>query len=154
MRRAALFALVLAVAACAPDRGAEERAVRTKVFEELSQPDMGVVVGPVVMQDKFAMVDWTRGNFRGGRTLLRKDGKGWTMILCGGKPLTRRPVLEGVGVPDGTAGVLATKLLREESRVPAERRDQFDLWSGLGAKPGITCPEPRPEAAPSGVVER
>jgi hypothetical protein len=156
MRRAALLAVVFAVAACAPDTGAEERTVRTKVFEDLSQPDMGVVVGPVVMQDKFAVVDWTRGNFRGGRTLLRKDAGGWTMILCGGRPLTRRPVLEGVGVPDGTAGVLATKLLREESRVPQDRRGQFDMWAGLGAKQGVTCPEPRPqpEPQPQGAVER
>lgn len=158
MRRAALLALVFAVTACAPDPGAEERVVRTKVFTDLSQPDMGVVVGPVVMQDKFAVVDWTRGNFRGGRTLLRKDGKDWTMILCGGKPLRQRPVLEASGgVPDGTAGVLATKLLREESRVPPERRAQFDMWSGLGAKEGVTCPEPRnvpEEPKPQGDVAR
>ncbi len=49
-------------------RATWSRAARVKVFTELSQPDMGVVVGPVVMQEDFAIVDWTRGSFSGGRT--------------------------------------------------------------------------------------
>lgn len=144
MRRLAVLILTLAAASCAPDPGALERAARTKVFTELSQPDMGVVVGPVVMQEDFAIVDWTRGAFSGGRTLLRRDKKDWTYVLCGGAPLKRRPVLESVGVPDGTAGVLATKLLREESRLDPIRRNQLDQWAGLKAGKAISCPEPRP----------
>jgi hypothetical protein len=146
MRRLFAFALALAAAACAPDQGAEERAVRTLVFTQLSQPDMGAVVGPVVMQGKFAMVDWTRGSFTGGRTLLRKDKDGWTMMLCGGAPMKRRPVLEAAGVPDGTAGVLVTKLLREEARLNADRRAQVERWSGLRSDgKRVSCPEPRPQ---------
>ncbi|OYX31615.1 MAG: hypothetical protein B7Y99_09810 [Caulobacterales bacterium 32-69-10] len=143
MRRTALLALVLAVASCGPDPGAQERAARTKVFTDLSQPDMAVVVGPAVMQSNFAMVDWTRGSFRGGRTLLRRDGKDWTMILCGGKPLTERTVLEAAGVPEAAADGLVSKLLREEGRLDSSRRDQFDKWEGLGAPRGVTCPEPQ-----------
>jgi hypothetical protein len=142
VRRLALLALVLTTASCGPDPGELERAARTKVFTDLSQPDMAVVVGPAVLQSKFAVVDWTRGSFRGGRTLLRRDGKDWTLVLCGGKPLTRRTVLQAAGVPDGTAGVLATKLLREESRLNAQRRAQLDKWEGLGAPRGVKCPEP------------
>ena len=147
MRRvpAFAFALSLAAAACAPDPGAQEREVRTLVFTKLSQPDMGVVVGPVVLEGKFAIVDWTRGRFAGGRALVRRDKKDWTLILCGGAPLKRRPVLEAAGVPDGTAGLLATKLMSEESRLNAERRAQVEQWTGLHAAQGVSCPEPRPE---------
>jgi hypothetical protein len=146
MRRRLAVVLTLLAAACAPDRGAEERAVRTLVFTELSQPELGVVVGPVVMQSDFAIVDWTRGAFSGGRTLLRKDKGAWTMVLCGGSPLKRRPVLEAAGVPDGTAGLLTTKLLREESRLGA-RRDQIERWSGVRTDgKRVPCPESRPQA--------
>jgi hypothetical protein len=142
--RATAFAFVLAVAACAPDPGKMEREARELVFKTLSQPDQPVVVGPVVMQDKFAVVDWTRGGLFGGRTLLRRDGKAWTMILCGGPPLRQRPTLIAAGVPDGTAGVLATKLMREELRL-GDRRDQIEKWRAVrtdGVK--VACPEPKP----------
>ena len=147
VRRGPVLALVLALsaAACVPDPGAEERKVRTLVFTELSQPDLGVVVGPVVMQSNFAIVDWTRGSLSGGRTLLRKDKGDWSMILCGGAALKQRPTLEAAGVPDGTAGVLASKLVTEESRLGGERRAQIEKWSG--ASPDgkrVACPEPRP----------
>lgn len=139
--RAAGFALVLAAAgACAPDPGKLEHAARTKVFTVLSQPDLAVVVGPAVVQGNFAVVDWTRGAFSGGRTLLRREHGDWTLILCGGAPLRQRPTLEKAGVPDGTAGLLATKLLREESRIGA-RLDQINAWRGVrtdGVK--VACP--------------
>jgi hypothetical protein len=134
---------VLALAACAPDRGTQEREARVLVFEKLSQPDRAALVGPVVMQSDFAIVDWTRGR-DGGRTLLRRGRDGWSMVLCGGAPLKRRPVLEQAGVPDGTAGVLVTKLLREEGRLRDGRREQIDLWRGArtdGVK--VDCPEYR-----------
>jgi hypothetical protein len=134
---------VLVLAACAPDPGAQEREARLLVFEKLSQPNQAALVGPVVMQSDFAIVDWTRGR-SGGRTLLRRGSDGWNMVLCGGEPLKHRPVLERAGVPDGTAGVLVTKLLREESRLRDGRREQIEQWRGArtdGAK--VDCPEYR-----------
>jgi len=130
--------LLCALSACADPR-AMERQARELVFEKLSTPQMGVVVGPVVQQSKFAVVDWTRGGLEGGRILLRRDGGDWTMVLCGGAPMKRRPVLQKAGVPDGTAGVLVTKLLREESRIDDARRAQVERWKGLGVQ--VACPE-------------
>jgi hypothetical protein len=145
MRRAVLaLALALAAAACAPDTGAEERKVRTLVYQQLSQPDLGAVVGPVVMESNFALVDWTRGGLFGGRTLLRKDKGAWSMVLCGGEPLRKRPTIERAGVPDGTAGVLITKLLREESRLDVDRRNQLDKFRGARTDgKSVSCPEAR-----------
>ncbi len=113
------------------------------MFQKLSTADRPVVVGPAVTQSGFAVVDWTRGAFAGGRALVRKERGGWAFVLCGGAPLKRRPVLERAGVPDGAAGMLATKLLREESRVTDERRSQIEHWGGLGTN-AASCPEPRP----------
>jgi hypothetical protein len=139
----ALAALAVLLGGCEPDRAAQEREARTLVFEKLSQPDLPVVVGPAVMQEDFAVVDWTRGAFGGGRTLLRRDKAGWTMILCGGAPLKSRPVLERAGVPDGTAGVLVTKLRAEEARISGARLEQIERWASLGGRGG--CPEARAE---------
>jgi hypothetical protein len=144
MRRAyAILALLGTLAACAPSPQQQEREARTLVFQKLSLPDMPVVVGPAVVASDFAIVDWTRGALTGGRTLLRRGPKGWTMVLCGGVPLRRRPIVEREGgVPDGVAGVLITKLLREEFRVDDTRRNQIERWGGLPAAVG--CPEARP----------
>ena len=132
------------LAACGPDIHEQEHQARTLVFEKLSTPDQPVVVGPAVMASNFAIVDWTRGGFSGGRTLLKRGPQGWALALCGGVPLRRRPVIEREGgVPDGAAGVLVTKLLREESRIDGARRDQIDRWSG-GLPASAACPEARP----------
>jgi hypothetical protein len=131
------------LSACGPDVHEQERQARTFVFERLSQPDQPVVVGPVVLASDFAIVDWTRGSLTGGRTLLKRGPKGWALALCGGVPLRRRPIVEREGgVPDGVAGVLITKLLREEFRIDDGRRNQIERWGGLPASVG--CPEARP----------
>ena len=144
MIRVAVFLLLLGtLAGCGPDLHEQEHQARTMVFEKLSLPDQPVVVGPAVVASDFAIVDWTRGSFTGGRTLLKRGPSGWTLALCGGIPLRRRPVVEREGrVPDGVAGVLITKLLREESQLNADRRDQIDRWGGLPAN--SACPEARP----------
>jgi hypothetical protein len=141
-RLLAFGALAALLAGCGPDHAAQERAARTLVYEKLSQPDLPVVVGPAVLQEDFAVVDWTRGAFGGGRTLLRRDKAGWTMVLCGGAPLKSRPALERAGVPDGTAGVLVTKLRAEEARISGARLEQIERWAGLAGQGG--CPEARP----------
>jgi hypothetical protein len=136
------FALAGMLAGCGPDIHEQEHQARTVVFERLSLPDQPVVVGPAVVASDFAIVDWTRGGFSGGRTLLRRGPKGWTLVLCGGAALRRRPIVESQGgVPDGAAGVLMTKLLREESGL-GDRRDQLDRWAGLPA--AVSCPEAKP----------
>lgn len=148
MKRALLSLAVLGLVgglagACADPR-VREREARVHVFEALSVPDRPVVVGPAVVQDAFAIVDWTRGSFSGGRTLLRHEKGGWVMVACGGEALRSRPTLQRAGVPDGTAGVLSAKLRREENRV-GDRLDRINNWQGLGAK--AACPEPKPEPA-------
>jgi hypothetical protein len=63
-------------------------------------------------------------------------------VLCGGQPLRRRPIIEREGrVPDIAAGVLITKLWREEGRIDQTRRDQLDKWASLPAT--VACPEAR-----------
>ncbi|HTK33898.1 MAG TPA: copper uptake system-associated protein [Caulobacteraceae bacterium] len=141
-RGLAALALAGMLSGCGPDIHEQEHQARTLVFQKLSLPDQPVVVGPAVVASDFAIVDWTRGGLSGGRTLLRRGPTGWTLVLCGGAPLRRRPIIESQGrVPDGAAGVLITKLLREESGL-GERRDQLDRWAGLPAAVG--CPEARP----------
>jgi hypothetical protein len=141
--RLVVLGLVGALAACGPDVHQQEQQARVLVFQKLSLPDQPVVVGPAVLFGDFAIVDWTRGSFAGGRTLLKRSPTGWTLALCGGAPLKRRPVVEREGgAPDGASGVLITKLLREEGRIDDARRDQLDRWRSL--PPRVGCPEARP----------
>jgi hypothetical protein len=139
--RAGALVAALALAACA-NPGHDERSAREFVFDKLSTKDQAVVIGPAVVQSQFALVDWTRGAFSGGRALLKKAPGGWSFLACGGADLHRRPVVQRAGVPDGTAGVLVTRILAEESRITDDRRQQLDRWAGLGA-PGVSCPAPK-----------
>jgi hypothetical protein len=138
MRRA-LVALALTLSACAPPNPrALERQARVLVYEKLSTPEAPVIVGPAVVQGDYAMVDFTRGAFEGGRTLLRRDKDAWVLTLCGGAPLREPKALQGVGVPQAAASALTEKLIREENRLP-DRRPQFDKWRTLGGT--VDCPE-------------
>ena len=140
-RVAALAGLsgLLALAACGPDPAAQQRMVRELVFEKLSYGDRPVVVGPAVLQNNFAMVDWTRGAFAGGRALARRHGPQWKIIACGGAPLKGPDGMVKAGAPIAVARPLTTKLLHEEERLPPERQNQIDKWQGLGPA-AAACP--------------
>ena len=138
-----MAALGLLLAGCVPSPQDQERTVRTLVFQKLSYADLPVVVGPAVMEANFALVDWTRGSYSGGRALLRRHGPQWKLIACAGAPLKSPEVMVKGGAPIAVARPLATKLLREEERLPADRQIQIDHWTGLGPVAGA-CPEVKP----------
>lgn len=139
--RLALAAALALAAGCSSGTG-DEQAVRQLAFRSLSTPQAGAVVGPVVLQSGFAIVDFTQVA-HGGRVLLRKAGGDWTVLACGGDVLKRRPSVERLGVPDGTAGVLITKLLREEGRLSPDRQAAIAAYRGATLDQGKrACPEP------------
>ncbi len=141
-RAFALLAVVAGLVACGPDAHEREHQARLFVFKKFSLPDQPAVVGPAVVASDFAVVDFTRGPFAGGRVLLRHEEGVWKLALCGGAAVRRRPVVEREGrTPDIAAGLLMTKLWAEESRLDQARRDQLDRWPGL--PPGLECPEAR-----------
>ena len=145
VRRRPLALLALAasgLAACTPDPREREHQARLFVYEKLSTPDQPVLVGPAVVASDFAVVDFTRGPFTGGRAQLRHEDGKWKIELCGGAPVRRRPIIEREGrVPDIAAGLLMTKLWAEEGRIDQARRDQLARWESL--PPALGCPEAR-----------
>jgi hypothetical protein len=137
-----VVAALAGLASCGPDKREREHQARLFVYQKLSQPGRPVVVGPAVVASDFAVVDFTRGAFTGGRVLLRREDGAWKLALCGGAPVRRRPIVEREGrVPDIAAGLLMTKLWAEESRIDQGRREQLDRWESL--PPALGCPEAR-----------
>jgi hypothetical protein len=91
--------------------------------------DNKVNTHPVVVENNFAVADWTQAS-AGGRALLRKNSNQWTITLCAGDGLKDIDFLIQAGVPRDHALILIKKLEKAEQDIPAERVKQFSLFSG------------------------
>lgn len=128
--------LVAALAYGGPAVAGAERAaassVRAAIGTTFDKPGEKVLTDPVVVVGDHAVAGWTQGE-RGGRALLRRQGKAWEIVLCAGKALSEAGFLKQSGVPQATAERLARELARAESAVPAELRARFDAFDPAAA---------------------
>jgi len=104
--------------------------IRSLIGSTWDKPDSKVVTDPIAISGDHAVASWTQGE-RGGRALLRREAKRWTVVLCSGDPLKAASTLEEAGVPHIDAQRIADDLAEAEARVPAARRAQFSLFEGL-----------------------
>jgi hypothetical protein len=104
-------------------------AIRALIGATWDRSDSKVDTDPVVVSGQHAVASWTQGD-RGGRALLKRDGKLWKVVLCSGDPLTHASSLIDAGVPKSDADIIAQHLAVEEARAPADRRAKFSLFEG------------------------
>lgn len=104
--------------------------IRALIGTTWDKPGSKVAIDPVVISGHHAIASWTQGP-HGGRALLRRDDKGWSVVLCSGDPLKEARWLAEAGVPPSDASRLATDLAAAEARVPPERRTKFSLFEGV-----------------------
>jgi hypothetical protein len=103
--------------------------IRALIGATWDKPDSKVETDPIVVSGRHAVASWTQG-VRGGRALLKRDDKGWAVVLCSGDPLTRTAWLVEAGVPEDNALQIAEKLTAAEAQIPTARRAQFSLFDG------------------------
>lgn len=130
----ALVLPVLGAIHCSLPARAQDDAheIRTLIGATWDKPDSKVITDPISISGDHAVASWTQGE-RGGRALLRREAKGWAVVLCSGDPLKSASMLEEAGVPLSDAQRIAEGLTEAEARVPAARRAQFSLFEGLAA---------------------
>ena len=86
----ALAGAIHAASAQAPTE--EAIAIRALLTKTWDKPEAKLVADPIVVVDDYAIAGWTQGQ-RGGRALLRRIGKAWSVVLCSGDPLKHAAAL-------------------------------------------------------------
>jgi hypothetical protein len=124
-----LCALALAGPAAAAD-SADQAHVRHLLMSTFDKPEARLQVEPIVVQGEHALAGWTQGE-RGGRALLRRQGKTWQITVCGGDGLKDPKALADAGIPAGDASRLLQALASAEGQLPAAQRAKFSTFDGL-----------------------
>ena len=129
---AALIAHAWMALTCAihsPARATDDaNAIRAVIGATWDKPDSKVEIDPVVVSGSHAVASWTQ---HGGRALMRRGDRRWSVVLCSGDPLKDAGWLAEAGVPSSDADRIARDLGAAEALVTAERRAKFSLFEGV-----------------------
>lgn len=130
---AALIACAWMALVCAihsPARADDASDIRALIGATWDKLDSKVEIDPVAISGEYAVASWSQGA-HGGRALLRRGDKGWSVVLCSGDPLKDAGWLAEAGVPRGDAERIANELASAEALIPADRRVKFSLFEGV-----------------------
>ena len=123
--------MALTCAIHSPARGGDDAsAIRSLIGATWDKPQSKVEIDPVVISGSYAVASWTQGA-RGGRVLLQRSDKGWSVVLCSGDPLKESSWLVEAGVPKENAERIAKDLEAAEALSPPDRRHKFSLFEGV-----------------------
>lgn len=109
--------------------GDDDADIRQVIATTWDRPDARVEINPVVVAGDHAIAGWTQGE-RGGRALLRKSARGWSVILCSGDPIRKAANIALVGVPARDAETLEAALAAAERTMSADRLAKFASFEG------------------------
>ncbi len=94
------------------------------------KPGVTLNVSPVVVAGDHAIADWSQGEM-GGRALLRRKQRQWSLIICAGDGIKSRDALAKAGVPADDAVRLEQQLASAESRLASAEVAMFSKFEGL-----------------------
>lgn len=98
--------------------------------EHFDRADAPLTVEPVVVSGEWAVAGWFQEG-RGGRGLLRKDGDGWYIHMCGGEGFKQAGNLMKAGIPHHDAMTIAAGVSEAEAKLGSERIALFDSFEGV-----------------------
>ncbi len=127
--------LATALAACigspAPTPAqVDEKAIAAQLRATWDRPNAPLDVGPIVVQEDYAIAGWTQAKM-GGRALLKREHDKWSTILCAGDGIRSADGLAAVGMPMDNAVALSRKLIEAEKSVSAERLALMAEFRGI-----------------------
>ena len=125
-----LVVTIAATAAWAAPLTADETTIASLLHGMFDKPGETLLVEPVVVAGDHAIADWTQGQM-GGRALLRRGQKQWTLILCAGDGIKSADAMQMGGVPPADAKALETGLATAEAKLSPERLALFSRFEGL-----------------------
>lgn len=92
-------------------------------------PDNPLSVDPVVVNGNWAVASWAQGE-KGGRALLKKGEKGWSIHLCSGASLKDAAALKQIGLEEASATKIAAELATTEAALGEKQIALFDSFEG------------------------
>lgn len=107
----------------------DQQAIERLMRHTWERPEAPLDVGPVIVDEGYAVAGWTQGE-RGGRALLRRAESGWRVVICAGDALLEPATLGDAGLSPELASRLAERVSAAEQGIPVERRRQFALFEG------------------------
>ncbi|MEN9895742.1 MAG: hypothetical protein RIR97_1594, partial [Pseudomonadota bacterium] len=115
-----------------------KRAIPMVMKALFETPDNPLYVDPVVVDGAWAVASWAQGE-KGGRALLKKGEKGWSIHLCSGASLKDAAALKQIGLEDASATKIAADLATAEAALGEKQIALFDSFEGtmmIGADGG------------------
>lgn len=110
------------LAAQSSDESVKVSKVLTQLFD---RPDARLTVDAVAVASDHSLASWSQSG-RGGRALLKRVGRNWQIVLCGGKELFHVEVLKKAGVPAPDALAISQRLVSSEQKLPSAKRIAYD----------------------------
>ena len=121
---AILLVLIHSQFALAAEGGDEVKRMLSRTFDKPNNP---VTTEAIVIQDNYALADWTQGS-KGGRVLLVKTRVSWKVLVCGGEALLRIDNIKGARVPEKTAQLLVSQLIDNEKMISNEKLKRINSF--------------------------
>ncbi|MES2194403.1 MAG: copper uptake system-associated protein [Pseudomonadota bacterium] len=108
----------------------DEISISTLLHEMFDKPGEALTVEPVMVSSDHAIAGWVQGQM-GGRALLRRQQRSWSIILCAGDGIKSREALTKAGVPVADALKLESDMIAAEARLAPEKVAMFSRFEGL-----------------------
>jgi hypothetical protein len=125
-----LLVLVTLATGAIADTASEQQNIEHLMRHTWERPDAPLDVGPITVEGDHAVAGWTQGE-RGGRALLRKNDKGWRVVLCAGDDLLEPTTLRSAGMAPDAAIHMSQSVIQAENTLWSNRVKQFALFKGV-----------------------
>lgn len=109
---------------------ADKQAILKQMHATWDRPEATLEVGPLLIEDDYAIADWTQGAM-GGRALLKREHGEWNTVLCAGDGIRDVEGLLAVGLPAAQAEALSIGLAEAEKQVSSERLAMMAAFRGI-----------------------
>jgi hypothetical protein len=108
----------------------DEAGIRQVLMTTFDKPEARMQVEPIVVQAEHAVAGWIQGE-RGGRALMRREGRDWSIVLCGGDGLKDPQALAMAGIEPAAARALVQRLNAAEASLTPAKRARFASFEGM-----------------------
>ena len=107
-----------------------DAAVKRVLMAMFDKPEAPLTVIPVTVEGDVAVAGWAQGEM-GGRALLRRKHRTWSLVLCSGDALKEASSLRGFGLDHGQAERMAAAIARAEAVLEPELVEAFSRFDGV-----------------------
>ena len=110
--------------------GDSAAAISRLLSSTFEKPDSRLLLDPIVVEGKAAVVGWVQGDLA-GRAFLRESDGHWAIVACGGDALKDVSTLQRLGLSQAQADRLSAAMAAAEARIDPQRVARFATFGEL-----------------------